>query len=117
MELAEKCGTSMNLLIKDNNFNKITQYHTNDKEMQISNIFQMMGESVDQVSGEAIRIVSVNSNQKSEKAADSKGQSPQIEEASQDSQVVAESLDANEIEQMSNQLSLDNENKKDGDHD
>ena len=33
MELAEKCGTSMNLLIKDNKFNKITQYHTDDEEM------------------------------------------------------------------------------------
>ena len=76
-----------------------------------------MAESKDQVSGEAIRVVSVNANQKSEKAADTKGQSPQIEVASQDSQIVAESLDANDIEQMSNQLSLDNENKKDGDHD
>ena len=39
IQMSEKCGDmSINLLIKDKKLNKITEYHTNDEQMQLANI-------------------------------------------------------------------------------
>jgi len=35
VEISQKCGISLNLLVKDNKFSKITEYHTNDSRMTL----------------------------------------------------------------------------------
>jgi len=42
MELSQKCGTSMNLLVKDSKYNKITEYHTDDESMKFENIMKQI---------------------------------------------------------------------------
>ena len=60
MELSELCGTSLNLLVKDKKYDKITQYHSNDESMILENIFEQFSEDAEHSQSEVLRINSVN---------------------------------------------------------
>ena len=64
-ELSRKCGISLNLLVKDRKYNKITEYHTNDEQMTVKNIrMQLVGGNGQMPSTRLLRIVSVNISEK-----------------------------------------------------
>ena len=75
VEVSRICNISLNLLIKDTKFNKITEYYT-DERIKLQSLKKQMRDDDESSSWTTLRIISVNSNDKFVDCTDTIGSSP-----------------------------------------
>ena len=108
--MSQKCGISLNLLVKDKRLNQITEYHTNDEQMTVKNIRkQLVGGTGQKPSDKQLRILTINIRDKfKEKAGGIVGRN--LEDSELDSENDLDDEDNSFLQLTDKNIDLESEN-------